>query len=225
MFKKGQKWYREEDVADSYDEHRFTGGGEVLDAKEKNTLLSLIDPEGKKVLDIATGTGRFAELLSEKGADVVGLDASKEMVVQNKVESLQGDALNLPFKDKCFDVSTSMRFIHLLDPEDISDFVKEVERVTKDKFVFESLHPMSIRLFYQWVLPQDSRLYSNSCLIDIFEDMDVVKDFNFHESFLIPYGLYQILPKDIAEGFTKIDEKFMEKQDWLASTVYWELYF
>ncbi len=225
MFKKGQKWYREEDVADSYDEQRFTGGGKILDAKEKNMLMSLVNPTGKKILDIATGTGRFAELLSSEGGDVVGLDASKEMLTHNKVECLQGDALNLPFKDKCFDVSTSMRFLHLLDPEDVAKFVKEVERVTRDKFVFESLHPMSLRLFYQWALPQDSRLYSNSCLIDIFENLEVVKDFRYHESFLIPYGLYQILPENVAEGFTKIDEMMMNKQSSLASTVYWELYF
>jgi len=57
MFKKGQKWYREEDIAESYDESRFTGGGKVLDFREKSMLLSLVDPKDKVILDIATGTG------------------------------------------------------------------------------------------------------------------------------------------------------------------------
>ncbi len=225
MFKKGQKWYREEEIADNYDDSRFSGGGKVLDFREKEMLLSLVDPMDKKILDIASGTGRFAELLSNEGARVIGLDASKEMLMHNKVECVQGDALDLPFKDKSFDVTTSMRFFHLLETEDIVDFITEVGRVTKEKFVFETLHPFSLRLTYQWMLPQDSSLYSNSLLKKKFDDISVVRKANYHEKFIIPYGIYQILPYDIGKSLNRFDERFAEKQGWLTSTVYWELHF
>lgn len=225
MFKKGQEWYREEEIADSYDKSRFTEGGKVLDFKEKEMLLSLVEGENKDILDIATGTGRFAELLSSEGAKVVGLDASKEMLMHNGVECIQGDALNLPFEDKSFDVTISMRFFHLLETKDIEDFIVEVGRITKDKFVFETLHPLSLRMAYQWVLPQDSSLYSNSLLKKKFDDISCVKEANYHEKFIIPYGLYQILPLDISKTMNKFDEFFSKNQSWLNSTVYWELHF
>jgi len=225
MFKKGQKWYREDEIAESYDQSRFTGGGKILDFREKGMLLSLVDPDDKEILDIATGTGRFAELLSNKGGHVIGLDASREMLMQNKVESIQGDALNLPFKDKNFDITISMRFFHLLDQKDIENFILEVERVTKEKFVFESLHPLSLRILYQWALPQGSSLYSNSLLKKKFSDLPGIKDVNFYQKFIIPYGFYQFLPLDIGKKVNELDEKVSSNHEWLNSTVYWEIYF
>ncbi|MFP4000565.1 MAG: class I SAM-dependent methyltransferase [Thermoplasmata archaeon] len=225
MFKKGQKWYREEEIADSYDENRFTGGGEILDFKEKEMLLSLVEPKNKIILDIATGTGRFAELLERQGGKVIGVDASKEMLTHNRVECIQGDALNLPFKDDSFDITISMRFFHLLETEDIEDFIVEVARVSREKFVFETLHPMSLRMMYQWALPQNSSLYSNSLLKDKFDEIPDVKEVNYQEKFIIPYGIYQILPLDIGKTLNRLDERVSEKQSWLNSTVYWELYF
>ncbi len=225
MLKKGQKWYKEEEIAESYDESRFTGGGKVLDFREKEMLLSLVDPKNKEILDIASGTGRFAELLSRNGGHVIGLDASREMLIQNKVESIQGDALNLPFKNKSFDITISMRFFHLLNQDDIDDFILEVERVTKEKFVFETLHPFSLRILYQWALPQGSSLYSNSLLKKKFSELPVVEKVDFHQKFIIPYGFYQVLPLDIGEKVNQLDERISACQKWLNSTVYWEIYF
>ncbi len=225
MFKKGQRWYKIEDIAERYDDSRFSEGGRILNRKEQETLLSLVDPEGKYILDIATGTGRFAELLSKNGADVVGLDASREMLKQSSVECVQGDALKLPFKDDSFDAAVSMRFLHLLDHPQITDFISEVGRVTKEKFVFESLHPLSLRMLYQWALPQGSRLYSNSFLRKKFNQVKTVKGVRCEEKFIVPYGIYQSLPLDLAEEVMKIDQRLVEKEDLLASTVYWEVFF
>ncbi|MEF8873978.1 MAG: class I SAM-dependent methyltransferase, partial [Candidatus Thermoplasmatota archaeon] len=193
--------------------------------EEQETLLSLVDPAGKDIIDIATGTGRFAELLSKNGADVVGLDASREMLKQSSVDCVQADALKLPFKDNSSDVSVSMRFLHLLDPSQITDFISEVGRVTKEKFVFESLHPLSLRMLYQWALPQGSRLYSNSFLRKKFDQVSKVKEVRSHEKFIIPYGIYQSMPLDLAEGVIELDEEITEKGELLASTVYWEVFF
>lgn len=225
MIKKGQKWYREEDIADKYDSSRFTGGGKVLDHEEKEILLSLVNPKNKKILDIATGTGRFADALSEQGGSVIGIDASREMLMHNRAQCVQGDALNLPFEDKSFDITTSMRFFHLLKREDISSFISEVERITKHKFVFETLHPFSLRILYQWTLPQRSRLYSNSFLIDVFSDMPEVKDIEYHERFIFPYGIYQSLPIHLGKNMNDLDKSLSEKFEFLNSTVYWELFF
>lgn len=223
--KTGQKRYTEEDVADEYDHKRFTGGGKVLDRKEKDILISLVDPKDKKILDIATGTGRFAELLEKNGGEVVGMDASREMLKQSRTEKVQGDALKLPFKDKAFDETVSLRFLHLLESDDITRFIEEVARVTKDKFVFESLHPVSLRIFYQWALAQGSSMFSNSLLKKEFKKISEIKDVRYKQVFAVPYGMYQILPYKLAKNVKKLDEKIIEEHGWTASTVYWELFF
>lgn len=225
MFKKGSRWYKNEAVAEEYDDRRFTRGGQILDRREKETLLSLLEPEGKKILDIATGTGRFAEFLESEGAEVIGVDASREMLRSGKADYMVGDALSLPFKEKVFDQTISMRFLHLLGPEQIDEFIKEVSRVTKEKFVFETLHPMSIRLLYQWALPQDSSLYSNSFLRDCMEEIPEIKKIDTRETLSIPYGIYQLLPYHLAKSLSSIDKKLVDSYNWTASTVYWEVYF
>ncbi|MFO7792666.1 MAG: class I SAM-dependent methyltransferase [Candidatus Saliniplasma sp.] len=225
MLNKSSSWYQKKEVANKYDQKRFKRGGLVLDFKEKEIVLSLLEPDGKRILDIATGTGRFAEMLVENGADVVGLDASSEMLTEGRADYLVGDALSLPFADKSFDTTISMRFLHLLKPQHIDDFVKEVRRVTREKFVFESLHPMSLRLLYQWILPQNSRMFSNTFLKNKFQDIEGVKEVRFHEELLIPYGIYQCLPLSLAEKLSELDEKVVNEESWTASTIYWELLF
>lgn len=222
--KLGQEWYRREEVASRYDQ-RFTHGGRVLNREEIEKLLELVDTEDKRILDIATGTGRFAEAMEETGGDVVGLDASREMLRPGRAGYLVGDALELPFKDKVFDVTTSMRFLHLLRPRQIPEFLGEVERVTEEKFVFESLNPASLRALYQWYLPQRSYLFRTSYLREIIENLDFVKDLKSDPHFLVPYGAYQVMPHGFAEKVNRIDRKAVEALSPLASTIYWTVHF
>ncbi|MEF8879489.1 MAG: class I SAM-dependent methyltransferase [Candidatus Thermoplasmatota archaeon] len=225
MFKEGPKWYRDKKIAEKYDKTRFSRGGKILDRKEKKIVLNLVNPKDKKILDIATGTGRFAELLSRKGGKVIGLDASKEMLKNRSAEYIQGDAFELPFEDEVFDITISIRFLHLLKKERIPRFIEEVKRVTREKMIFETLHPLSFRVMYQWCLPQDSHMYSNSCIGDIIADLNFVRKIKSYPFFLFPYGVYQLLPIDLAEKINRIDEKLIDSHNWLASTVYWEVFF
>ncbi len=221
----GQQWYRDTAIAERYDDARFTRGGSLVDRREKQLLLSLVEPQGKRILDIATGTGRFAELLQEHGADVVGLDASSEMLSPGGAQYVVGDARALPFADDAFDTSISMRFLHLLRSHEVSSFIREVARVTRDHFVFETLHPCSLRILYQWMLPQRSHLYSNSFLKQLCDGMPVVRDIQHVQAFLVPYGLYQLMPLELAEAVSSIDTRVLERYPWMASTVYWSLTF
>ncbi len=222
--KLGQEWYQREEVASRYDK-RFTHGGRVLNREEIEKLLELVDPKGKEILDIATGTGRFAESMEAAGGDVVGMDASKEMLKPGRANYLVGDAFKLPFKGKSFDVSTSMRFLHLIRPRQVPVFLKEVERVTKEKFIFESFNPMSLRALYQWALPQRSYLFRTSYLEELLSDLEFVKDFEANPYFLIPYGAYQVMPYGFAKRVNRIDRKLTEILEPFASTIYWVLEF
>jgi ubiquinone/menaquinone biosynthesis C-methylase UbiE len=84
------------------------------------TLLRLIEvyhpyraPEEIRVLDIGTGPGFFALLLSEAGYAVTALDCTEEMLEEarkniaqcaNPITFVLGDAQQLPFADNSFDV-------------------------------------------------------------------------------------------------------------------------
>lgn len=65
------------------------------------------------VLDLACGTGDFAELCRARGALAIGLDFSEGMLERAAARSgevgawVQGDALRLPFRDGAFTVAVS----------------------------------------------------------------------------------------------------------------------
>lgn len=63
----------------------------------------------KTMLDCGCGTGRFANLFVQRGARVVGMDVSENMVKIAKkktpsAEFIIGDVFNMPFKEKKFDL-------------------------------------------------------------------------------------------------------------------------
>lgn len=66
-----------------------------------------------RVLDLACGTGDFAELAAREGADVYGLDFSRGMLYGaltrnlRHVDLVQGDGLAMPFPDRMFAVAVS----------------------------------------------------------------------------------------------------------------------
>lgn len=101
-------------------------------------------PVGSRVIDIGCGEGVLSCLLAEKGFTVTGIDISepniiaakelaKRMGVEDRVTFMQGDAENVPFPDKSFDVAVSC---HVL--EHLPDFEKgkqEVFRVARDRAI------------------------------------------------------------------------------------------
>ena len=102
-----KQWYEElfENYGQSYDKESFTQGtiGECnFIEKEINSNKQL------KILDVGCGTGRHAIELSKRGYAVTGVDLSESQLKRArekaskenlKIEFLQGDARNLPFKN------------------------------------------------------------------------------------------------------------------------------
>jgi SAM-dependent methyltransferase len=89
---------------------------------------------GSAVLDVATGPGYAAAVAAERGADVVAVDFSSEMVelaaeLYPDVEFRQADANALPFEDGTFDAVVS----NLLMPHvsDLPAVVRELARVVR----------------------------------------------------------------------------------------------
>lgn len=97
--------------------------------------------KGKKVLDVGCGIGRFSMLFGEKGAQVTGIDLSKEMVktAKNnvKLRNLNCDfknmnVINLEFHDNYFDlVNSVVVLMHIKKFHDFKASLHEMIRVTK----------------------------------------------------------------------------------------------
>jgi demethylmenaquinone methyltransferase/2-methoxy-6-polyprenyl-1,4-benzoquinol methylase len=114
-------------------------------------VTSIIAPKpGIKILDIAAGTGSSSRPLVDKGADVIALDFSEGMLAQGRkqnrdIKFMQGDALNLPFEENTFDVTTIS--FGLRNTSNTSTALKEALRVTKvggKIVVAEFSHPTNL---------------------------------------------------------------------------------
>ena len=211
---KGQEWYQEDDVAEAYEAKRFSRGGRLIDRREKEAVLSALGPvEGKDVLEIACGTGRFTVMLAERGANIVGLDISAPMLQQGRrkaqsagvsdtVEFMRGDAGRLPFEDDEFDVVFAMRFFHLADTP--AAFLEEMRRVARDRVFFDTFNSYSTRTLYNWALPMGSRLYSGDDVASLLDEtgLDLV---DAQHDFILPYGFYRKIPGSLARGIRSVD--------------------
>ena len=230
---KGQNWYQQEEVVDSYEDKRFSrGGGRLTDRLEKEAVLDALEPVADRaVLEIACGTGRFSVMLAERGADVVGLDISAPMLgegrrkaeragVTDAVEFMRGDAARLPFPDDRFDAVFAVRFFHLVDTPE--EYLAEMARVSKDLVVFDTYNRLSGRVLYNWALPMGSRLYSRSEVDRLIDGAGLHLTGEHHE-FLVPFGLYRKLPSGVARAFRRAESTVGDTGpgNRLASISYW----
>ena len=230
---KGQEWYQADDVAEAYEDKRFSRGGRLIDQREKEAVLDALAPvEGKEILEIACGTGRFPVLLAERGADVVGLDISAAMLRQGRekarstdagdsLELIRGDAARLPFPDNHFDAVFAMRFFHLADTP--ASFMEEMRRVSREQVFFDTFNRFSTRSLYNWALPMGSRLYSAGEVDSLIQDAGLTLERAEHD-WVLPYGFYRKVPNSIASAFRRVDEGIGGTGigDTLASVSYWD---
>jgi demethylmenaquinone methyltransferase / 2-methoxy-6-polyprenyl-1,4-benzoquinol methylase len=112
------------------------------DPRWRRALLDAIDPRpGQRVLDVATGTGLVAFGLARRGAEVVGLDQSDQMLavarrrladrpeLSGRISFVQGEAEHLPFEDHAFDALTFTYLLRYVD--DRAATMRELARVVK----------------------------------------------------------------------------------------------
>ena len=230
---KGEEWYQADDVAEAYDEKRFSRGGQLINEREKEAVLSALGPvEGRDILEIACGTGRFTAMLAERGANIVGLDISGPMLkqgrkrahaagVSDQLEFLRGDAGRLPFADNQFDTVFAMRFFHLADTPEI--FLREMRRVSREQVFFDTFNRNSIRILYNWALPMGSRLYTASRVKSLLSETHLELTDAAHD-WVVPYGFYREVPNLVASGVRKGDGALMKTPigPRVATVSYWD---
>lgn len=210
------EFYKEEDIATSYDEKRFSGkGGRIINRREKKNVLEMLgDIEGKKVIDLGAGTCRYSVEFASQGAEVTSLDISDKMLevgrekaeergVEDRITFVQGDAKNTDYDDEEFDIATSLRVFHVID--DYKALFNEMKRLTNDRVLFDFFNLWSKRIFYNKFLSMNSTLRRKRKMKKLlvkngFYNIDIRRDF------LYPYGLYRFTPSPFPWLYNKIDK-------------------
>jgi demethylmenaquinone methyltransferase/2-methoxy-6-polyprenyl-1,4-benzoquinol methylase len=118
-----------------------------IDIKWRKKVLNIVQKSNpKKILDIATGTGDLAILLSETNADkIIGLDISAGMLevgekkiqkkqLSDRIEMILADSENMPFEDHYFDAITVAFGVRNF--ETLEKGLAEILRVLKPNGVF-----------------------------------------------------------------------------------------
>jgi len=202
------------EIASYYDEMNDLMSMGMIKGWHRFMMKKAGDLRSKKCLDIGTGTGEIAFLLSEnagKDGEVCGVDLTPKMLefAEAKMKKMNlpkpivfevGDALNLRFDDNSFDVVTSGYMLR--NVTDIQKTIDEMYRVLKPggrAVVAELSKPNNrvIRFFYE--LYMKHRVYWLGRKYDKGKSIDG------------KYSAYEWLSSSI-EGFPKgkeITDKFL----------------
>ena len=121
-----------------------------------NTLSLLPEVAGKHVLDAGCGPGKYAEILMEKGATVIGIDLSLRMIEEAVMRNGSNGEFTvhdlthpLGFEDQLFDIVICPLVLEYI--YDWQPVFKEFNRVLKPQgtFVFSITHPFSDYTYYK----------------------------------------------------------------------------
>lgn len=152
-----------------------------IDVKwRKNVLKMVSDKNPEMILDIATGTGDLAILMTEtKAKKIIGLDISAGMLevgrkkieqknLSDRIEMVLGDSENIPYEDNTFDAITVAFGVRNF--ETLEKGLAEILRVLKPNGIFVILetsvptktpYKQGYKFYSKYILPLIGKLFSN----------------------------------------------------------------
>lgn len=127
------------DTIDWYDKHaqQYAKGIQSLAPQDMLQKFASMLPPKAKVLDAGSTAGRDSKILADLRLDVIGIDASKNLVILAKkqyphIRFVQGNFLDLPFsRDFFHGVWAHASLVHLESVKDTNKALKEFNRVLK----------------------------------------------------------------------------------------------
>ncbi len=104
----------------------------ILDPAVGELLNNL---NGRDVLDLGCGEGRYSRIMQAKGATVSGIDPVPQFIAHARSLDttstyVEGTAESLPFADNSFNVVLS--YLSIVDIEDLGAAAQEIRRVIRD---------------------------------------------------------------------------------------------
>jgi 2-polyprenyl-3-methyl-5-hydroxy-6-metoxy-1,4-benzoquinol methylase len=216
--------YADPATAQTFDDRRFGGPiGELVAATQARVLSEFLAPEGRTILDVGTGTGRAALLLARGGADVIGVDASEEMLAVARsraaadglrVRFEPGDAHALAFADRSVDAAVSLRV--LMHTPDWRRCVAELCRVARDLVVVDYPAAASAALAESIVRRATHAAGARTEPYRVFTDAAIARAFaecgyrvrRRHRLFVLPIALHKAIG---SREFTERSERVLDR--------------
>ncbi len=140
-------------LAYQYDQSHFHPGSaaEYVERRRLNLIYPYLEiSSGKRVLDVACGTGNYLKIAESFGAITVGCDISESMVGICRDKGLKdllvNDYHNLPFRDGTFDLALCVAAIPYSDHP--LDVLRELVRVLTDggTLIFTYFNSLNFRI-------------------------------------------------------------------------------
>lgn len=217
--------YADPAMAERFDAMRFSGpiGRLIAETQEAQIAAFLAPIEGRRVLDVGTGTGRAAIALARRGAIVTGVDASAEMLhvaarraseAGAAVSFSRGDAHHLDFADRSFDAVVCLRV--LMHTPDWRASLRELCRVSSGRVVFDypslfsaAAIQAAARRAGQLIKPsiEAYRVFAPSAIARVLRDagFEVREE---HRQFVLPIALHKRVN---SEAWTRRVEGVMDR--------------
>lgn len=217
--------YNDPKTARTFDDRRFGGPiGEVVAATQAKVLTNFIGRiQGRRILDVGTGTGRAALLLARGGAEVTGLDASEQMLAVARrraaeqsvnVRFLVGDAHTLEFKDRAFDVAVCLRV--LMHTPQWRRCIAELCRVADQLVVFDYPSAHSAALLHSLTRRAKHAVGARTEPYRVFTDRTIAEALdrsgfrvlNLHRQFALPIQFHRAIG---SRRFTEFSEEILKR--------------
>jgi SAM-dependent methyltransferase len=127
-------------MTQTWDPQAYERNGAFVHGLAGGVLEWLNAEMGEYILDLGCGDGQLSQRIASTGAQVLGADASAEMVAaarERGMEAEQANAEALPFRDGTFDAVFSNAVLHWVQDQDA--MMAQVRRVLKPcgRFVAE----------------------------------------------------------------------------------------
>ncbi len=176
------------DYNEKYWSQRSKGYDNTNWVRNKELITTYLDLLPKKnfhkILEIGIGTGAVAEIVANNLGPLIGIDISDQMIskISNpNITAIVGDAHNLEFKDKKFDLIYMRNVIHYIkDPKQV---MSEVFRCLKPSghFLFSQVIPPddSVSKEYDWLIGREIHYPTKIEIIDFIKDFKIDKKINY----------------------------------------------
>lgn len=210
-YRKARKLSREPKYLEAIIARRFSelssSFPDKIEEKDKrlNCLINALGSlDGKLILEVGCGKGRFTNIISSKKADCVGIDVSANFISEaksrNKGAFFIGSATELSFKEKTFDAVYAVEVIEHI--ADLEKCIKEAARVLKQsgKFIIIDRNILSIN---------NRRLFVPNIIVKKYHELK--NDWMYPRGF--PYTekwfFRKMIEKKLKRYFHKVNSKYI----------------
>ena len=202
--------YADPTTAQTFDDRRFGGPiGALVAGTQARVVTNMIGRiKERPILDVGTGTGRAALLFARGGARVTGVDASEQMLAIARQRAAEeglhatfqrGDAHDLAFADRSFDVAVSLRV--LMHTPHWDRCIAELCRVADRLVIVDYPSARSVALLESTarrllhaagMRTEPYRVFTHRTIVDAF-DRRGFRIRSVHRQFVLPIALHKAI--------------------------------